>query len=79
MYRGPEVMDGITHMLLVHNIFWRLVYAKSMTGEIGEDDYKASKLGCGGLVVNGVARHLGGLISTEGEAVMCLCWAGLLL
>ena len=63
MHRSPEVMDSITRVLLVHNIFWRLVYAESMTSEIGEDGYKASKLGCGGLVVNGVARHLGGLIS----------------
>jgi hypothetical protein len=50
-------------MVLVHNIFWRLFYAKSTTGEIGEDDYKVSKLGCGGLVVNDGARHFGGWIS----------------
>jgi hypothetical protein len=56
-------MDGITRVLLVHNIFRRLFYAESTTGEIGEDGYKVSKLGCGGLTVDGVARHLGGLIS----------------
>jgi hypothetical protein len=55
-------MNGITRVLLVHNIFRRLVYAKSTTGEVGEDGYKVSKLGCGGLVVNDGARHLGGLI-----------------
>jgi hypothetical protein len=63
VHRGPEVMDGITRVLLVHHILRGLFYAKSTTGEIGEDDYKVSKLGCGGLVANDGTRHVGGLIS----------------
>jgi hypothetical protein len=76
VHRGPEVMNGITRMLLVHNIFWRLVYAKSTTGEIGEYDYKVSELGCGGLVVNDGARHLGVGCRTDSEAVMCTVGQG---
>jgi hypothetical protein len=57
-------MDDITRVLLVYNILRRLLYAESSPGESGEDEYKVSKLGCGGLAVDGVARHLGGLISS---------------
>src|SRR6187399_2963910 len=52
VHRGPEVMDGITRVLLVHDIFRWLVDAKSTTGEICEDGYEAFKLGCGGLVMH---------------------------
>ena len=61
MHRGPEVMNGITCVFLVHNKFWGFVYAKSTTSEIGKDCYEISKLGCGGLVVDDGTRHLGGL------------------
>jgi len=70
VHRGPEVVDGTTRVLLVHDILRRLFDAESTTGEIGEDGYKVSKLRCGGLVVNDGARHLGGWV--ESEAVMCL-------
>ena len=72
MHRGPEVMDGITCVFLVHNIFWGFVYAKSMTSEVGEDGYEISKLGCGGLVADDGTRHLGGLeIRVRVRVVMC--------
>ena len=72
MHRGPEVVDGITCVFLVHNILWGFVYAKSTVSEIGEDCYEISKLGCGGLVVDDGTRHLGGLyIRLRVKAVMC--------
>jgi hypothetical protein len=67
-------MDGITRVLLVHNIFWGLFYAKGSTGEIGEDGYKVSKLDCGGLVANEMARHLGGLGYQNGNE-SCVVWS----
>ena len=72
VHRGPEVMDGITRVLLVHDIFRRLVDAKSTTSEIGEDRYEISKLRCGGLVADDGTRHLGGLeIRVRVRVVMC--------
>jgi hypothetical protein len=53
----------VTRVLLVHDILRRLFDAESTMGEIGEDGNKAFKLGCGGLVVNDGARHLGDWIS----------------
>ena len=61
--RGPEMLDGITRVFLVHDILRRLVGAEGTTGEIGEDGYEAFELDCGGLVANAGAWHLGGWIS----------------
>jgi hypothetical protein len=73
-------MDGITRVLLVHDILRRLFHAKSSSSEIGEDGYKAFKLDCGGLVVHDGAGHLGvSDIRLRVKAVMCWVKARLLL
>ncbi|KAE8798053.1 hypothetical protein D1007_26664 [Hordeum vulgare] len=50
VHRGPKVMDSITRRFLMRKIHWRLFYAKDLAFEVGENDYKVSIPGDGGLV-----------------------------